>query len=39
MEWLGHVIKTEDTGITKRISNAKPEDICGVGSQKVEMVK
>jgi hypothetical protein len=31
LEWLGHVIRMEDTCLPKIIFNAKPESRCGVG--------
>jgi hypothetical protein len=31
LDWLGHVIRMEDTHLQKMVFNAKPEGRCGVG--------
>jgi hypothetical protein len=31
LEWLGHVVRLEDTRLPKMVFNAKPEGRCGVG--------
>jgi hypothetical protein len=31
LEWLGHVVGMEDTGLPKMVFNAKPEGRRGVG--------
>jgi hypothetical protein len=30
LEWLGHVVRMEDTLLPKMVFNAKPEGGCGV---------
>jgi hypothetical protein len=35
LEWLGHVIRMEDTCITKLVFNAKPEGRHGVESPRL----
>lgn len=35
LEWLGHVIRMEDTHVPKMIPNTEPEGRCGVGRTKL----
>jgi hypothetical protein len=35
LEWLGHLVRMEDTCIQKIIFNIKPEGRCGVGRPEV----
>jgi hypothetical protein len=35
LEWLGHVIRMEDTHIPKMIFNTKLEGRCGIGRPKL----
>jgi hypothetical protein len=35
LEWLGHVVRTEDTYLPKMVFNAKPEGRCGVGRHRL----
>ncbi|PSN53408.1 hypothetical protein C0J52_21382 [Blattella germanica] len=38
LEWLGHIIRMDDSRIPKKIINSKPEGKCNVGRQKLRLL-